>query len=225
MNNFFIGIVDSGLGGYDTYKFLKNKFKNENFILYLDYKNNPYGSKSREEHLKIIDEILLFFKSYNLKYIIIACNTLSNYISYFKSKTDIKVIDIISITLDYLNKKKINNLFIFATKTTILNQKYQSSLIYNSIPIIKEDLVYNIENNELFSIYLNLYKDKIKYKKMNYIFLGCTHYPIIKNIFKKIIKPKKIYDSKKALYNYLKNKLKDNNKKSYTIIKLTINSK
>ena len=212
----YIGIVDSGLGGYDIYQYL-NKTIKENYLLYLDYKNNPYGSKSKEEHLKIIDQIITFLNNYKLKYLIIACNTLSNYLSYFKEKLKIPIIDIINPTIQYINKKyDLKKIKLLATKTTIDNKKYQKNLVAYIEPILIENLVSLIENNDINNIRIALNNHFINIKNNN-ILLGCTHYPIIKNEFKRL-KPKKILDSRKALKYYLKHNFEIINYKKQIVI-------
>ena len=75
MNN-RIGILDSGLGGLSILKELRKKvLPNEDYLFYEDSINNPYGSKSDAELLKIVSNVVNFLLKNDCKIIVIACNT------------------------------------------------------------------------------------------------------------------------------------------------------
>ena len=59
MNN-KIGILDSGLGGLSILKELRKVLPNEDYLFYEDSINNPYGSKSDTELLKIVSNVVNF---------------------------------------------------------------------------------------------------------------------------------------------------------------------
>ena len=84
MKKLKIGIIDSGKGGYEVLKNLKNIYTNIEFISYFDLKNSPYGTKSKEELISILLQIINKFKKRKIKYIIFACNTASTLIPILK---------------------------------------------------------------------------------------------------------------------------------------------
>ena len=91
--NLPIGVFDSGIGGLNVLNRLAKKFKSENFIYLGDNKNAPYGNKTLNEIKELtvssIDKLL----SYNVKAVVIACNTVStNLYGYLKTKYDIPII-------------------------------------------------------------------------------------------------------------------------------------
>ena len=91
MDNRPIGVFDSGLGGLSVFARLIRLMPNESFIYFGDTANLPYGSKSKEELIKISIRIFDFFKSKNVKAVVMACNTTSALVyDYVKTKYDFK---------------------------------------------------------------------------------------------------------------------------------------
>ena len=77
MNNNPIGIFDSGIGGLSVFSRLINILPNENYIYFGDTLNLPYGSKTKDELVKISSDIFDFFVQKNVKAVVMACNTTS----------------------------------------------------------------------------------------------------------------------------------------------------
>ena len=74
-NTLPIAVIDSGVGGISVLRELCSLMPCENFIYFGDSKNAPYGTKSREEVLKITKDILDMLKKRGIKALVIACNT------------------------------------------------------------------------------------------------------------------------------------------------------
>ena len=66
-----IGVYDSGVGGLTVFKILYELLPNENYLYFGDTKNLPYGTKSKQELLKISTAIFDFFKSQNVKAVVL----------------------------------------------------------------------------------------------------------------------------------------------------------
>ena len=63
MNNFPIGIFDSGVGGLSVFKELFALLPNENYLYFGDTKNLPYGNKTKEELIEISKSIFDYFQT------------------------------------------------------------------------------------------------------------------------------------------------------------------
>lgn len=177
-----IGVFDSGIGGLTVLKRLIEKYPNNEYIYYGDTKNIPYGDKTIDE-LKVLScNIIDFLIKREVDLIIIACGTISSNLStYLKEKYNIKIIDIISPVINYLNNSDYEKIGVIATQATInskvfsknINKKVKEISCPRFVPLIESNNL--IELNEFFEIYLDNLKD------CDLIVLGCTHYPIIKN--------------------------------------------
>jgi len=208
-----IGILDSGLGGLVTLKRIKEmpQFKETAFICLADQKNAPYGEKTKEEMLEITRSNLEWFKSKGVSKVLIACNTIcsSVYDEITKMFPELELINIVTLTSEYLFDKKISSIAIIATKLSIETKAYESrvrvmfpdSKIY---PVVASKLVPLIEGNankvvlkEAVSEYLSPLVGKV-----NSVLLGCTHYPLLSEMINELMDVE-IYDSNEAIISYL----------------------
>lgn len=211
-----VGVFDSGIGGLTVLNTLIKEYPNNEYIYYGDTLNLPYGNKTIEELIKLSDKDVQFLISKNVDIIIIACGTVSsNCLDYLKNKYNIPIYDIISPTIDYLNKSNHQNIGIIATNRTIDSHIFKNNINKNIYEINTPELVPVIENNNLdnidniLDIYLKEYKNKI-----DILVLGCTHYPIISNYINKYLNNKvKLLDMSKLLLD----KLSNDNKSSIDI--------
>ena len=218
-----VGIFDSGIGGLTVLHTLLNKYPNNEYIYYGDTLNLPYGNKTKEQLIKLSDKDVQFLISKNVDIIIIACGTVSsNCLDYLKNKYNIPIYDIISPTIDYLNKSNYQNIGIIATNRTIDSHIFKNNINKNIYEINTPELVPIIENNNLdnldniLDIYLKEYKNKI-----DILVLGCTHYPIISNYINKYLNNKvKLLDMSTLLLD----KLKQDNTSSINIYYSKINN-
>lgn len=180
-----VGIFDSGIGGLTVLKRIIEKYPNNEYIYYGDTLNVPYGTKTINELKQLSSNDVEFLISKNVDIIIIACGTISsNCIDYLNNKYNIPIYDIINPTIKHLNNSNYNNIGIIATDRTIDSHIFKKNLNNKLVYEIKTSkLASLIENNQLKDInnildeYLSPYKDKL-----DLLVLGCTHYPIIKDI-------------------------------------------
>ncbi|MDR1781565.1 MAG: glutamate racemase [Bacilli bacterium] len=219
MNNGYIGVVDSGVGGLDILNVLVKAFPNENFYYIGDNLNLPYGAKSKEqlEHYGIT--LAKYLKNNNTKMILIACNTLSlNAIHAMRMHVDIPIYGIVRPTIKgMLNDNDIKSILLIATRATINSHRYVDFLNelgpeINVYDVATPELVDYIEANkpELYNVTIKKYVDAYQ-DKVDGIILGCTHYPIIKDYFKKLYPHLKIFDAREQMKQLCFEKLKENN--------------
>ena len=182
-----IGMFDSGIGGLTVLKEFIKKYPNNHYIYYGDTKNLPYGTKEKEELLKLVKPIISFFTKQKVDFIIIACGTISaNCFFELKKMTTIPIYDIITPTINYLNHNNYKSLAIFATNRTIDSHIFKDKLIDKGVLEIKTpEFVPMIENNKLdLSIIKNYCLQVLNH---DILILGCTHYPLLINELKKYL--------------------------------------
>lgn len=177
-----IGVFDSGLGGINVLASLIKKYPHHEYIYFGDTKNLPYGDKTKEELMNLASEAINFLLTKNVDLIIIACGTISsNCYSELKEKYNILLYDVISPTIKYLRMSNYYNIGVIGTKRTI------ESKIFN-IPgkniLAKEtpSLVPIIENNQINEKMNEIIEELSVFKNSEVLVLGCTHYPLIRNI-------------------------------------------
>ena len=72
-----IGIFDSGVGGLTVLRELYRQLPNESILYFGDTARLPYGSRSPEEILQFVREILTWMAGQGVKMVMMACNTSS----------------------------------------------------------------------------------------------------------------------------------------------------
>ena len=124
-----VGVFDSGIGGLTVLKKLKEKYPLNDYIYVGDNLNVPYGIKSKKELLKLSIDIIEFLINKKVDVIVIACGTVSsNVYKELKEKYKIKIIDIITPTINYLKKSNYKNILVFATKATINSHIFKNNI-------------------------------------------------------------------------------------------------
>jgi len=216
-----IGLFDSGIGGTSIWKEIHALLPNEDTIYLADSKNAPYGLKSKDEIIHLSRKNTEFLLNNNAKIIVVACNTATtNAIKELRSSYDVPFIGIEPAIKPAANKSSTNTIGILATKGTLNSELFnQAVLNYPNTKIIEQvghGLVQlieegQIESEEMTQLLIKYISPMIK-KNIDYLVLGCSHYPYLIPQIKKII-PKhiQIIDSGEAVALQTKNVLSENN--------------
>lgn len=201
MSNKPIGIFDSGIGGTSIFKEIHSLLPNENYIYLADSKNAPYGSKTEEEILKLSIKNTELLLSKGCKIIVVACNTATtNAISYLRANYKVSFIGIEPAIKPAALKTKTKAVGILATKGTLSSHLFHktSDLYANGIKVIEqvgEGIVPLIESGKLDSEemkgLLETYLQPMLDQNIDYLVLGCTHYPYLIPMLSKML-PKEV---------------------------------
>lgn len=205
-----IGIFDSGVGGTSIWKELHLRLPNEDTIYLADSKHAPYGTKSKEDiiALSIKNTKLLIDKG--CKLIIVACNTATtNAIKTLRNAYDIPFIGIEPAIKPAALQTQTKTIGILATKGTLSSDLFHQTtdLYSNGIKVIEQEgegIVTLIESGQLESeamkVLLNQYIQPMIDANIDYLVLGCTHYPyLIPQLLDILPKHIKIIDSGAAV--------------------------
>jgi len=221
MNKQPVGIFDSGIGGLSIWNEIVRMLPNENTIYLADSKNAPYGQKSKQKiiELSIKNTELLIQKG--CKIIVVACNTATtNAISYLRDTYDVDFIGIEPAIKPAALQTKTNAIGILATKGTLSSELFHktSQKFSDGVTVIEqngEGLVQlietgKIETSEMRTLLQKYLKPMLK-KDIDYLVLGCSHYPFLIPEIRRLIGDKvTIIDSGEAVANQTKAILKKN---------------
>lgn len=193
-----IGLTDSGLGGLTIFKNIYKEI-NGDFIYLADNLNAPYGIKTVEEVQRLTTNCAQSLINMGCQIIIIACNTATSAaVSLLREKyPDIIFIGTepaIKPALDNCNNKKI---LLTATSLTLKEKKLKLLLenlnASNLVELVALDKLVEFADKSKSIQFDNAY-EYLKEKFTNYDFsdfsgivLGCTHFPLFINEFKKLI--------------------------------------
>ncbi|TDE54752.1 glutamate racemase [Flavobacterium sp. GT3P67] len=218
-NNQPIGIFDSGIGGTSIWKAIHQLLPNEKTIYLADSKNAPYGQKSKQEIIALSMKNTDFLLEMKCKLIVIACNTATtNAIQELRATYDIPIIGIEPAIKPAVTHSKTQIIGILATQGTLnselfnkTTEKYQDTKI---IEQVGHGLVQLIENGDINSPemtkLLHSYLTPMIEANIDYLVLGCSHYPYLIPQIKKILPEHiQIIDSGEAVAKQTQNILRD----------------
>lgn len=219
-NNNSIGLFDSGIGGTSIWQEIHQLLPNEDTIYLADSKNAPYGLKSKEEIIALCYKNTEILLEKNCKIIVVACNTATtNAIKELRAKYKIPFIGIEPAIKPAALHSQTQKIGILATKGTLNSELFHKNIEkYQDIHIIEQigyGLVELIESGEINSAemqkLLQQYLQPMIDQNIDYLVLGCSHYPYLIPQIKKILPKKiKIIDSGEAVARQTKNILAEN---------------
>ena len=218
-NNQPIGVFDSGIGGTSIWKEIHNLLPNEKTIYLADSKNAPYGEKSKEEIIQLSMKNTDFLLNMNCKLIVVACNTATtNAIRELRAHYGIPFIGIEPAIKPAAISSKTQIIGILATKGTLNSELFnKTSEMFQHIKIIEQigyGLVELIENGQIESPeitqLLHSYLQPMIEANIDFLVLGCSHYPYLIPQIRKIIPNHiQIIDSGLAVARQTQNLLKE----------------
>lgn len=198
-----IGIFDSGIGGLSVLEELIKELPNESYEYIGDTLRMPYGTRTPEEISNFTSECLDFLKKKNIKAAVLACNTATCYaLENAKKIFDFPILGVVEPACEYAAEvSKNKKIALIATESTVKSGVYEQTLkqIDSQIDIRgvgAPDLVIAIENGmlhgeELENI-IRRYLNELGDFEYDTLILGCTHFALATNTFKKLFKEENI---------------------------------
>ena len=212
-----IAVFDSGVGGLTVYEKLKTILPNENYIYFGDLKNSPYGQKSKAQLIEITSNIFNYFKSRDVKAVVMACNTTSaNVYEEFKNSFDFKIYPIIQTCAKVISELPIKRLGVFATSATISSGAYKREINKHNenievfemacpgwVQIVEENKQDDKKSIQLVKEVL----ERMLENNPEKIILGCTHYPFLLDVLSKFAPREMFIDPSEFFAQYIKSDL------------------
>lgn len=193
-----IGVFDSGVGGLTVAREIMRQIPNEKIVYFGDTARVPYGSKSKETVTRYSRQIVRFLQTFDVKTIVVACNTASAYaLTELEQELEIPVIGVVKpgakVAAEVTHNGRIG---VIGTEATIGSQVYtryikdlnENVTIYGKAcplfcPLVEEGLWKDPVTDEIAKRYLTELIDI----DIDTLILGCTHYPLIRSTVGRII--------------------------------------
>ena len=210
MNKKSIGIFDSGIGGLTVANAISKRLPNESLIYFGDTAHLPFGDKSenliKKYSLNIADFLI---ENKDCKAVVIACNTASAVAYEYlrdKHKGTIPIINVIDPIIEAIVKDdNIKKVGLIATQTTINSGVYQEKLLRRktniqievlATPLLAPMIEEGYANDNISHAVIENYLKNPKFKDIDALILGCTHYVLIKEEINKFLQNNvKLFDS------------------------------
>jgi len=193
-----IGVFDSGLGGLTVLKSLMSNLPQEDLVYFGDTARVPYGTKSRESIIQFSKENVSLLLEHNVKMIVVACNSSSSHaLTILRQTFNIPIVGVIEPGVQKaLATTKKGIIGVIATPATIGSGAYPrliaaldkharvvSQACPLFVPLVEEGWLDKKVTFEVAAEYLK----KIKQAKADTLILGCTHYPLLKTVLRKVL--------------------------------------
>ena len=201
LNKLPIGIFDSGVGGLTVYRALHNRLPNEHFIYLGDTARVPYGTKSLATVERYAIENSQFLASLGIKLLVVACNTASALaLPAIRKAVGLDIVGVIGPggrkAVDLTKVVDQPKIGVIATEATIASNAYVEAIkrasnaakVFQSacplfVPLAEEGWTAEAETYSIAGKYL----DEIKGFAPDALVLGCTHYPILRNVIQQTV--------------------------------------
>ena len=191
-----IGVFDSGIGGLTVVRALLERLPNENIVYFGDTARVPYGSKSPQVVREYtLDDTNVLLKK-DVKMIVVACNTVSAVaLDVVQKRAKLPVTGVITPGAEAAARATGNKrVGIIGTAATVNSNAYVNELIRVNpailpfskacplfVPLVEEGWL-DAKATEMIA---NEYIFPLIGERIDTLILGCTHYPLLKDVLAK----------------------------------------
>jgi glutamate racemase len=210
-----IGIFDSGVGGLTVYKALRARFPEEDLIYFGDTARVPYGPKSPNTIIEYSLQNARFLLQNQIKILVVACNTSSAVaLPELHKITHIPIIDVIQPGSEQAVLTTRNGrIGVIGTEGTVKSNAYTKAITYLKqdaevfsracplfVPLAEEGWYDSQVVHDIAQEYLA----PLLEKDIDTLVLGCTHYPLLKQVIQQVVGDKvNLVDSADAIAAFL----------------------
>ena len=203
-----IGMFDSGVGGLTVARSVIDRLPGEHIIYLGDDARGPYGPRDIDQVRRFAREIMDYLLGFDVKLVIIACNTASaRALRTIQQKdlpgidTNRRVLGVIRPTAETVGSvTKTKHVGILGTMGTVTSQSYLLEIqkLFPDLTVVQEACplwVPLVENNELdcpgtdYFVKKNISRLLSVDPEIDSIILGCTHYPLLMDVISKFTPP------------------------------------
>lgn len=191
-----IGVFDSGVGGLTVLRKIYRYLPQESILYFADTLRLPYGTRSQEEIILFVRQILDWMQSEGVKMVIMACNTSSALaLEAVQSEYDFPILGLIHPGAKGAVKigKRIG---IISTMATAKSNAYKDAIAEINpqvkvwqvgcpefVPLIEQNRIYDSYTKKVARDYL----EPLMEADIDTLIYGCTHYPHLKGVLSEIL--------------------------------------
>lgn len=226
INSAPIGVFDSGIGGLSVYLHLAQQLPSEHYIYYADTLHVPYGNRDSQDIETLTLVAVQWLYEQGCKLIVIACNSASAHaLTIARNRYPlIPIVGLVPALKPAVLGSHSGHVAVLATKATLegalLNQVITDIALPNNTLVTKyfdPELVPWVEagmpEQSLTATRLRQQLRHFDSNGIDYLVLGCTHYPFFKAfLLQEICKQQfaiKVVDSGQAIASRVQSLLVD----------------
>ncbi|MFW1857641.1 glutamate racemase [Acinetobacter defluvii] len=190
-----IGIFDSGIGGLSVAQEIANYLPNERILYYADTAHVPYGARDDQNIRELTAQAIEWLYRQGCKIAVVACNTASAFSLDFLREhygENFPIVGLVPALKPAVLQTQSKVVAVLATPATFRGKLIKDVVLrfaepsgVDVMPVTCLELVPFVEaglqNSEQCKTALKNVLDPILAKQADYLVLGCTHYPFLKN--------------------------------------------
>jgi glutamate racemase len=188
-----IGIFDSGVGGMTVARAVEKLLPEYRVVYYGDLARTPYGNKSPEAIIEYSYDNTEYLLAQGAKAIIIACNSAASVAAdILRQKYPVPIFEVITPAVERAVASTVNgHIGVIGTRATIRSGIYDAKIRERSpqlqvfskacpllVPLVEEGWT----NGRETKMILRKYLAPLKQHQIDTLVLGCTHYPLLKEL-------------------------------------------
>lgn len=197
-----IGVFDSGIGGLTCLKELRELLPNEDIVYLGDTARVPYGTKSRDTIAQYARQDIAFLEKHDVKMILVACGTVSSVMETVKvfDKSAVELYSgvihpAVKTAYEATENKRIG---VIGTPATIRSGCYTEAIKRLDpgikvvakacplfVPLVENG--YTSADDQIARLVAQEYLEVMMKEKVDTLIMGCTHYPLLKEVFADIM--------------------------------------
>ena len=200
MNSAPIGIFDSGIGGLTVTRAIYERLSRESTIYFGDTARVPYGPKSPVTIRRYSGEILHWLLGQGVKLVVVACNTSTAHaLPTLQAASPVPVIGVIEPgARAAVAATHAGPIGVIGTAGTIASNAYARAIhALNQgirveqlacplfVPLVEEGWFEHPAATLIAEEYLR----PLREARVDVLVLGCTHYPLLKPLFTRVMGP------------------------------------
>ncbi len=196
-----IGVFDSGIGGLSIALEIARHLPNEKIVYYADTAHVPYGARSDQEIRQLTAQAIEWLYRRGCKIAVVACNTASAFsLDYLREYygEQFPIVGLVPALKPAVLQTQSKVVAVLATPATFRGQlikdvmrKFAEPAGVRVLPVTSLELVPFIEAGQQISpACLNLLQqilEPVVEQGVDYLVLGCTHYPFLLPVFRQVI--------------------------------------
>ncbi|MGH9889537.1 MAG: glutamate racemase [bacterium] len=195
-----VGVFDSGIGGLTVAHEVIRQLPHESLIYFGDTARVPYGPKSPDTVRRYSREIAGFLREQGVKSIVIACNTATAHaLTALRAEMDMPVIGVVEPgARAAVAATRRGHIGVIGTTGTIKSGAYERAIRALDpdilvtpracplfVPLVEEGWTEHEATRSIAREYLEPMLDA----DIDTLVLGCTHYPLLKPLFRDVLGP------------------------------------
>ena len=188
-----IGVFDSGVGGISTLGAMVRLMPEEHFIYFGDTRNAPYGTKTTEEVIRCVEDVVSGLEKERIKALAIACNTATGAAAaVLRARKEYPVIGIEPALKPDWEARPEERILVMATPLTLRQEKFARLMARygaHATPVPCDGLMELVEREDTDGArrYLERLFGDMDLGPVGAVVLGCTHYVFLRPMIRQML--------------------------------------